>query len=516
MHDGGDIEVPEVARGMIRDRLAAAGLFCEWSEAHVSLSGRIELTDARVGPAGGDAVFEAGRLVTELDVFDLIFAGRFTPRRLWLDRGRLVCPAVLSPSGRPEVALDEVRASLRREGDRLVVGTLQARCSGVPLVAHGRLFPSIAQLSSGAASKAASGTAHPLRAPGLAAARLVALRPTLALLEGASLELSGEDVTGGVKLSLDGLADAIRFRGVEMSAVRLHCRARWADSGPHPEGRATFAIGGLQVNCPATGDGSEAISARTGAAALRMDFGRDWEVSDERPDDRPQPRGERLSAGRAGSTLRCDWSGVSPSGGRGRRALGTSTTPRRQGVAGHRTGEIAATLAAHARAPLSELGKYPAFPKGLAEKRPDLSTSPASSTSAAPSNSAARYAFENAALRLDAGRTRFGAIDVPAFTVAADITPDRVFAHDIDAYSAEQRVRGSFETGSSSSTGPTRRPTGCCCAARPTRTRSGRLSATGGIISGKTSPSRPAGRRRATSRSPAGGTGCPTSSFSAP
>ena len=192
--------------------------------------GRIGLTDARVGLAGGEAaVFEAGRLVTELDVFDLIFAGRFTPRRLWLDRGRLVCPPCCRSSASPRSRWTRCAprsARGRPARGRDVAGALLRRAAGRPRAA----FPLDRATLLGSGFRAASGAAHRCARRAGRRRALVALRPTLALLEGASLELSGEDVPGGVKLSLDGLADAIRFHGVEMSAVRLHCGAR----GPIP------------------------------------------------------------------------------------------------------------------------------------------------------------------------------------------------------------------------------------------------------------------------------------------
>src|ERR1043165_6375649 len=64
LHTGGEITLPRSARGLLRDRLAEAGISCDWSDATVSLSGRIELTDARAGPAGGSGpVLHDGPLV---------------------------------------------------------------------------------------------------------------------------------------------------------------------------------------------------------------------------------------------------------------------------------------------------------------------------------------------------------------------------------------------------------------------------------------------------------------------
>jgi hypothetical protein len=436
LHNGGEITLPQASKGLLRDRLAESGLSCDWSEATVSLSGRIELTDARVGSAGGSGpVFEAGRLVTVLDVFDLIASGRITPRRLWLDRGRLICPAVLSPTGAPETALDEVRASLFREGDRLVVETLQARCAGIPLVAHGRILPPRTRAKSSGVP-----TANPMRAPGMAAARIVALRPWLARLDGASLELSGEDTPAGVKLDLTGKVASIRLPDAEVARVRLHFGALWADDGPHPSGRAVFTVDSFHVDRKAEG-AIPAIVANCGRVSFRTSFGRDWELPTlaHLTAHRPEVNGYPLDR----LDLRFDWSAkpvlnFDADALWHREHLGARVTLNGE------TGETRVEYDARVR--LSELATHPAYPKKVPEELTALNLLGFTDMKGVVTLGK-NYAFEKATLGLEAGHTRFGEIDVNSFRASADISRNWIRAYDLCLLSPEQRVGGEFETG---------------------------------------------------------------------
>ncbi len=444
LHDGAEIVLPDSAQNLVREKLTQAGIACTWSRASVSLSGRIELTDARVGAAGGgDPVFEAGRLVAVLDMFDLISQGRVTPRRLWLDRGRLLCPAVLSPTGKTEVALDSIRAAFSREGERLVVETLQARCAGVPLAAHGALLPprfdpGKSRRSGGLAG--APGHGAPLLAPAQAAARLVALRPWLERLEGASLELHGEGVSDGVKLSLDGLADAIRFPGSDVEQVRLHAEASWDAAGLRPEGPARFSVASLSVERPSK-EAMPAISARCDRVDIATRLGADWTAPTSAQVSALHPVVNGLPLDRL--ALSFDWAS-NPT-----LRIAADAIWHRERVAAKinlniETGESDIAFDAHLRP--SELRRHPAYPTNLPEEAAAFRV-----TGFADLAGSVRlgrdYAFEKAKVRLEAGQTKYFAIDVPSFRAAVEVTPDKLIAYDIDALSPEQRVQGAFETG---------------------------------------------------------------------
>ncbi len=436
---GGEISVPDTAKGILREKLADAGLSCDWSEATISLSGRIELTDAQVGAAGGAGpVFEAGRLVAVLDVFDLLFSRRIAVRRVWLDRGRLVCPAVLSPTGKAETALDEVRASLFLEGDRLVVETLQARCSGVPLVAHGRILPPHATRQK-AYVRDSSG-ANPRRAPAVAAARIVALRPWLARLEDASLELYGEDTPAGVKLVLAGLAGAIRLPDVEVERVRLHFGALWSDDGPHPVGRAIFTAGSVRVNRKEQ-DAIPAIAANCGRISFRTSFGHDWALptAAHLTAHRPEANGYPLDR----LDLRLVWA-ANPLLKFEADALWHRESLSARVALNAATGETRVDYSAHVR--LSELAGHPAYPKKLPVELTMLQLLGFTDFRGAVTLGK-DYAFERATATVEAGHTRFGDIDVQSFRGSADISRDWIRAYDLCLYSPDQRVDGEFETG---------------------------------------------------------------------
>lgn len=437
LHTGGEITLPQSAKGLLREKLAESGLSCDWSEATVSLSGRIELTDARVGAAGGSGpVFEAGRLVTVLDVFDLIASGRITPHRLWLDRGRLLCPAVLSPTGSPETALDEVRASLFREGDRLVVETLQARCAGIPLVAHGRILPPRTPKSKSPGDSAT----NPMRAPGMAAARIVALRPWLARLEGASLELSGEDTPAGVKLELSGRVGAIRLPDAEVTRARLRFGAVWSDDGPHPSGLAVFTVDAAHADRKAQG-AIPGIVANCGRVSFRTRFGLDWELptSAHLTAHRPEVNGYPLDR----LDLRFDWSAKPVLNFEAdalwrREHLGARVTLNAD------TG--ATRIDYDARVSLAEIATHPAYPKAIPAELAALNLFGFTNLDGVVTLGK-KYAFERATVRVEAGHTRFGEIDVNSFRGAADISKDWIRAYDLCLLSPEQRVGGEFETG---------------------------------------------------------------------
>lgn len=436
--DGAEVTLPDSLGDRLREHLSRSGLACEWKRATVSLSGRIELTDAKVGGAdGSDPVFEAGRLVTILDMFDLVLRGKVTPRRLWLDRGRLTCPAIVSPTGRAETALSDVRASFSREGDRLIVETLQAHCAGIPLTASGELLPPRRKLP----MRGAPGPqTTPMRAPALAAARLVALRPWLDRLEGASLALSGKEDGDGIRLSLDGLASAIRMPHAEVEKVRLHAAARWSDDGLHPEGPAEFSVFRLRLDAPAAGT-VPPISATCDHVVLRATPGWDWTA----------PTGAHITARRPVVNgfaldrldLRLD-AGAHPSvkveaDALWRRERATARIESHVG-----TGETRIDFEARVRP--SELEQHPSFPANLPREATALRVVDFVDLSGCV-RLGEKHVFRRLDLRLASGHTRYFAIDVPSFRAALEVTPDRLRAYDLEILSPAQSVRGSFETG---------------------------------------------------------------------
>jgi len=67
IQDDAGVTLPDLADDLVRKRLAAAGIRCDWSRARIAFSGRVELTDARVGGGVDDPVFAAKRLVAVED-----------------------------------------------------------------------------------------------------------------------------------------------------------------------------------------------------------------------------------------------------------------------------------------------------------------------------------------------------------------------------------------------------------------------------------------------------------------
>lgn len=437
-----ETELPEFLAARIRPHLEQAGIFCRWESARINLSGRIALTDATVGAAGSaDPVFEAGRLVVMIAPLDLLFAHRITPVRLWLDRGRLLCPASVSPTGRREVALDRIRADLRREGDRLVVNTLQADCAGVPLVAHGRILPPRPRAPNRAAPSATP--PNPLREPVRAASRLVALRPWLSLLENASLELRGDDTPDGARLTLDGLADALEIpaEGLRAEKLRLRADLLWDAAGPRPESETVFGFQSLRVNRPASG-AIRAIDARCAAVEIRAAFGRNWElpnsvrVTAHHPEANGFPL-DLVSAEliRQGERLRLrgdlNWK---------RETIAVDA------VANPATGELRAAfdarvrpdvLLTHPRAP--RRADFPAELDGLAVPGIVVATG---GVTLSPG-----WKFHAADVRAEIGRLSLAPVTVDAARIAARITPDSLSIPAIELEAPGRTVVASVETG---------------------------------------------------------------------
>lgn len=451
---GAETEVPAFVIERLQPRLRDAGISCSWSSARISLSGRIELTDASVGASSSsDPVFEAGRLTVVLDPVDLLLYRRVRPVRLWLDRGRLLCPALLSPTGRREIALDRVRAALRREGDRLIVETLQADCAGIPLVVHGRVLPAGATGASAPpprhdtpapATPAASPAASPLRAPGLAAARLVALRPWLSRLSGASMELAGEEVGGEVRLRLTGLADALSIaeEGVSAERLRLDFGLRWDAAGPHPSGDAVFALGSLRVDRGAAG-GMPAILATCGAAQLRTAFGKDWELPvaahivahrpevNRAPFDRIELFGERLAAGRIRFHATGGW---------------CREYARVAGVLDPAAGAVDADF--EARVHQDALFRHPAGPRtaDLPAEFRELRV-PGAIHASGHVAFAPGWKFTSADIAAETGGLHLPHVDVLSARVAAHVTPETLTIPLIEVESTTQRAKASVVTG---------------------------------------------------------------------
>lgn len=437
IRDGAEVAVPDFIGDRIRTKLAANGLHVSWAHATVALTGRIALTDARLGGAAGDDVFTAHRLVAILDPYDLLLSGKVTPLRLWLDEGRLLCPAYASPSGKAEVALDNIRTSAHREGDRLIVGTLRAECAGVPIAAHGRLLPSIAQLEArmGTSPKTPR-TGNPLRPVAIAAAKIVALKKELAPLEGASLELSGEDVPGGVRLSLDGAVEHARYPGLEADDVRLHLGATWDADGPHPFGRAVFVVGAARYSGK-----KPALDVVTHRVSLRADFGYDWT-----PPTEANLTGHGIAVNGAPIDqidVFCDWH-AKPSLSFRADALWHGQKITASGTADADKGS--ATVDFGIVALLDELRKHPAFPREvpaeLASLRVDAPAELNGTVTLGPG-----AVFEKVAFATSLGFARLGAIDVRHLSAKAVVTRDDVTVTDIDATIAGHRLQGAFRSG---------------------------------------------------------------------
>ena len=131
--------IPDFAREKICTALANQGMHVNAQDIRLSLDGAIEITHITITqPNTREPSFTAQKCVLDFSWLDLL-QGNFAPRHLFLDEGSLFAPATISPSGKQETVLQNLRVDIRREGKRLLLKTLQGRLAHLPVVVHGEI-----------------------------------------------------------------------------------------------------------------------------------------------------------------------------------------------------------------------------------------------------------------------------------------------------------------------------------------------------------------------------------------
>ncbi|MDR2845297.1 MAG: AsmA-like C-terminal region-containing protein [Puniceicoccales bacterium] len=133
--------LPEYVTEIIRQRIADAGFECRLQRVHIRPNGYLEVEGLELGAPGGDTPsFTVKRAVGTVS-FPHLLRGAIVPRRVVVDGGVFYCPASVSPEGRRQVVLHDIRAVLARVGGRVRVETLQAHYGEMPVVLHGEFLP---------------------------------------------------------------------------------------------------------------------------------------------------------------------------------------------------------------------------------------------------------------------------------------------------------------------------------------------------------------------------------------
>lgn len=441
----GEITLPDTVRDRVRSHLEAQGVSLSWGSGSLRLTGRVDLQDVAIGSsAEGGRLIEVSKVVAKLDIYALLLKGEVRPLRLTVDGGKLLCPAIFSPTGKVEEAIGDVRATLVREGNHYVVESLQARCANVPLVAYGHvvvpaaLRASIREGADVDASAAQSGTFW--REAALIASKIVELRPWARVATDASLELFASDAGDGTRLDVRGLIREVRHEGVVVREVALEGGVLWNAEGVSPSRALVMTIGSVAVSREAT-KGVPALEGGAEGARLVARFGPDWELPTRGFLTLVAPVMNGNPVDRV--TFDANWAAFPSVRVRSTISQGRSASVVKA-ILDTRTGVVDAGV--YARVFQDDVVRYPAFPKSIPTELESLKFTDfvdfAGNLRLGPG-----YRFKAVDAEIDAGQTNFGAIDVQTFSGGVRVTPEKVAARDLCLISPTQRVEGLFESG---------------------------------------------------------------------
>lgn len=127
--------------------LEAVSLETKIGKIKINLSGSVELTDFMVYQGGVKSpLFECKRALITIKPLD-IFIGKVTLRNVYIEKGVLYSPASISPSGRPERFITDLRLNLAIQKNVASVGLLACQFLSIPVHNDGPILVPFANSS---------------------------------------------------------------------------------------------------------------------------------------------------------------------------------------------------------------------------------------------------------------------------------------------------------------------------------------------------------------------------------
>lgn len=192
----GELPVPQFLLENLRKQFARSGYVIQWQDAHINLTGQFLVQELKIGigPGEHDLLLTAEGALVRWSPLQLL-TGHLTPRSIVIDEASLLCPALLSPSGKVEPLLDNLSIDLRRTLEHWDVHVFRAEVMGVRILADGNI--PLAWLDAFARELAQDELAQPEDEPrrtflqryGSAANAILIRQPQLAELEKPSILL---------------------------------------------------------------------------------------------------------------------------------------------------------------------------------------------------------------------------------------------------------------------------------------------------------------------------------------
>ncbi len=133
-----DLPVPSFLNGRIQRELAARGFAMSFDRARFDPTGRILVEGLRLEPPRfGEPILSARLVVVQLDGLALVTTGRPVPVRIDAEGVRVLCPAMISPSGMTETLVEIASVRARNADEHWTLDGLAATAGSLRLTAHG-------------------------------------------------------------------------------------------------------------------------------------------------------------------------------------------------------------------------------------------------------------------------------------------------------------------------------------------------------------------------------------------
>lgn len=134
-----ELAVPKVMLQQLEQRLAESGVRAKFQRTSLDPTGRVLMEDVRLSlPAFIDPIVHARTVYVRVSPWPLM-VGRVEPAEIRITGGRVIVPALLSPSGEPIEIVRDLDATIVPASREVTIAQLSARVAGVRVSAQGTL-----------------------------------------------------------------------------------------------------------------------------------------------------------------------------------------------------------------------------------------------------------------------------------------------------------------------------------------------------------------------------------------
>ncbi len=434
------VVLPDLARETISAELETFGIKADFDEISIRASGRVEINNLRLAPAGhADAPISARRAVLDFLPEDIIF-GNLTPRRIFIDDGSVSCPASTSPTGVITPIVTDIRAAISNEKGWVTVQTLQANLGEMPITSYGNF--KLPALKNDPSDESSAGIKEDVREAWKAfaqcAPQVIRVYNELRSVGAASLQIEAKGEKSGA-VSLDVLSRGEKFLlpgriVARKAALAFTVLFDGADFKPGQDSRLT--VEGAEWQDTETG-----LHVKTGRFRFAARFGKKWESPSEGYFSvcDIEINGERIDYARGFA----NWAKL-PALTVGAYVVKGSDFVKINAVGDREKRSFSADFSADVVP-----GKYLSdekIKKFLPEELGTLAF-PSHAKIAGRADVAPGLEFSEANFSLRAGNVRFRGFDVRSVEGDFRLTPEKLEVTDADVRAADYRARGDFSTG---------------------------------------------------------------------